>query len=112
MGSVILSSSGTTSCIVGTEVTAYNPTTNRRFDGWFDLSNMVTGDIIEVAVYILLDPLGSYKRYYMQVYTDAQTDNPAKYVPILPSEIGYKITFKQTATTTTAKSIPWRFYEV
>lgn len=110
-----LSANGSTPMIVGTEVTLYNPTTLvKRFDGYVDLSAMATGDTIEIRVYILMDTLGSYKRYNLQTYVDNQdtaTESPLKYIPTLPSDIGYKITAKQT-TGATARTLTWRIYEV
>lgn len=111
MVATILSASGNTTCVIGTEVTAYNPTTFKRFDGYVDLSPMVTGDTIEIRVYVLLDALGSYVLYNVQPLSGVQA-TPLIYIPMLPTDLGWKLTLKQTATTTTAKVIPWRIYEI
>lgn len=97
--------------VVGTEVNVYNPTTIRRFDGYVDLTNMASDDIVELRVYVLLDILGSYIQYNVQTFTGVQTPNALKYIPTLPSDIGYKVTLKQTAGAT-AKVFKYRIYEV
>jgi hypothetical protein len=110
----VLSGTGSTLMVVGTEVTLYNPTSIRRYDGYLDLSTMATGDTIEVRVYVLLDSLGSYVRYGLQTYVDSQntaTESPLKYISTLPSDLGWKLTAKQTAGST-ARTITWRIYEV
>ncbi|HYK46555.1 MAG TPA: hypothetical protein VEV83_15370 [Parafilimonas sp.] len=104
-----LSANGTSTMIIGTEVTLYNPTSIKRFDGYVDLSAMATGDTIELRVYVLIDTLGAYKQYNIQTYADSQT-SPLKYIPTLPSDIGWKLTAKQTLGT--ARTITWRIYEV
>lgn len=108
---VILSATGTSTMIVGTEVTVYNPSTMKRFDGYVDLTPMASDDTVEMRVYVLLDTLGAYIQYNVQSFTGVQTPNALKYIPTLPSDIGYKITLKQTAGAT-AKVFRYRIYEV
>ena len=104
-----LSSSGTQTAVINTEHTLYNPTTNKWFSGWVDLTNMVSGDTVELRVYAIAKTAGSYIQYWIQVYTDAQT-NPLVHIPSYPSDIGWKLTLKQTAGT--ARTYDWRVYEV
>ena len=82
----------------------------KRFDGYIDLTPLTTGDTIEVRVYIQIDVLGSYVQYYVQPFSDAQTPNNLIYIPTLPSDLGWKLTAKQTAGT--ARTLNWRVYEV
>ena len=108
---LVLSSSGSTLLVTGTEVTLYNPTTVKRFDGYVDLTPMASGDTIEIRVYVQIDTLGSYRQYNVQTFTDAQTTYPLLYIPMLPSDIGWKLTAKQI-TGGTARTLTWRIYEV
>lgn len=103
-----LSSSGTQTAVVGTEHTLYNPTTNKWFSAYVDLTNMVTGDTVEIRVSLIVKTAGSYILYSLDTYADAQA-MPLYHAPSLPSDIGWKLTLKQTAGT--ARTFDWRVYE-
>ena len=106
---VTLSNSGTQTAVIGTEHTLYNPTTSKYFTGYIDLTNMVAGDTVEIRVYLIVKASGAYIQYYVATYSDAQT-NDLVYIPALPSDIGYKLTLKQTAGT--ARTYDWRCFEL
>jgi hypothetical protein len=103
-----LSSSGTQTATINTEHTLYNPTTNKWFSGYIDLTNMASGDTTILTVYVITKTAGSYITYYQATYSGAQT-YPLIYFPPLPSDIGYKLTLKQTVGT--GRSYDWRVYE-
>jgi hypothetical protein len=103
-----LSSSGTQTAIIGTEHTLYNPTTNKWFSGYVDLTNMQAADTVELRIYVISKTAGSYILYYMSSYSAVQT-YPLIYFAPLPSDIGYKLTLKQTAGT--GRAYDWRVYE-
>lgn len=105
-----VSSSGSQTATVGTEHTLYNPTTNKWFSGWIDLTNMVGGDTVEVRVLVIIKTAGAYVQYFMQSFSGSQTPNFALHIPSLPSDIGYKLTLKQTAGT--GRVFDWKVYEV
>jgi hypothetical protein len=104
-----LSGNGTQTAVVGTEHTLYNPTTNKFFTAYVDLANMVANDIVELRIYLIAKAAGAYRQYYVQTYTDVQL-NPLIYIAPLPSDIGYKLTLKQTAGT--ARTFDWRVFEI
>jgi hypothetical protein len=106
---VTLSSSGTQTATINTEHTLYNPTTNKFFTGYVDLTNMASGDTVELRVYVIAKTAGAYILYYVQTYTDVQT-NKLVYVAPLPSDIGWKLTLKQTAGT--GRTYDWRVFEM
>jgi len=103
-----LSSSGSQTATLTTEHTLYNPVTNKWFSGYVDLTNMVSGDTTELRVYVIAKTAGSYILYWMSSYSGAQT-YPLIYFPPLPSDIGYKLTLKQTVGT--GRVYDWRVYE-
>jgi hypothetical protein len=104
-----LSSSGTQTSVIGTEQTLYNPTGNKFYTGYIDLTNMASGDTVQVRISLIVKAAGSYILYYLGSYSGVQT-NPLVYLPSLPSDIGYKLTLKQT--TGTVRTYDWRIYEI
>jgi hypothetical protein len=104
-----VSSNGTQTAVVGTEHTLFNPTTNKWFSGWVDLTNMTSTDTVEIRIYVIAKTAGSYIIYTIDSFTGVQTE-PLYHAPSLPSDIGYKCTLKQTAGT--ARTYDWKFYEV
>ena len=69
------SSSGAQLATIGVEHTLYNPTCNKWFSGYVDLSNMKSGDRVELRVYVLVKTAAGspYVQYYVSKYTGAQT---------------------------------------
>lgn len=106
---VTLSSSGTQTATINTEHTLYNPTTSKFFTGYIDLTNMTSTDTVEIRVYLIVKTAGSYILYNIATYAGAQT-TPLVYIPSLPSDIGFKLTLKQTAGT--GRTYDWRIYEI
>lgn len=104
-----VSASGTQTTVIGTEHTLFNPTTNKWFSGYIDVTNMTTGDTVEVRVYTIVKTAGSYILYSLTTLVDAQTLN-LYHIPSFPSDIGFKVTLKQTVGT--ARTYDWKFYEV
>jgi hypothetical protein len=104
-----VSSNGTQTAVIGTEHTLYNPTTNHWFSGIIDLTNMASGDTTEIRVYLIAKTSGSYIQYFMQSFQNAQT-SPLLHIPSLPSDIGWKLTLKQTAGT--GRAYDWKVFEV
>jgi hypothetical protein len=104
-----VSSNGTQTAVIGTEHTLFNPVTNKFFTAYIDLANMAANDIVEIRVSVIAKAAGAYRQYDIQTYADVQL-NPLVYIAPLPSDIGYKITLKQTAGT--ARTYDWKVYEV
>ena len=104
------SSSGTQLATIGVEHILYNPTCNKWFSGYVDLSNMKSGDRVELRVYVLVKTAagGAYVQYYASKYTGTQT-YPLVYIPLYLSDIGWKLTLKQTSGT--GKTFDWSVYE-
>jgi len=106
---VTVSSSGTQTAVIGTEHTLYNPITSRYFTAYIDLTNMTSTDTVEIRVYVIAKTAGSYILYYMSSFSGVQS-NPLLYIPSMPSDIGYKLTLKQTAGT--GRAFDWKVYEI
>jgi|SRR6476469_9630921 len=106
---VTLSSSGTQTAVIGTEHTLFSTATSKYFTGYIDLTNVVAGDTVEIRVSVIAKTAGSYILYFLATYSGAQS-NPLVYLPPLPSDIGYKVTLKQTVGT--ARTYDWRVYEI
>jgi hypothetical protein len=105
-----LTASGTLTAIIGTEHTINNPTGSKWYSAYVDTTNMASGDTTEVRVYLLVKVAGSYIQFYVQTFTNSQTPNQLVYIPPFPSDLGYKLTLKQTAGT--GRNYDWRVYEV
>lgn len=104
-----LSGNGTQTSVIGTEHTLYNPVTNKFFTGYIDLTNMASGDTVEIRVSAIIKTAGSYILYWLGSYTGVQS-NPLIYIPTFPSDIGLRITLKQTVGT--ARNYDYRIYEI
>jgi hypothetical protein len=105
-----LTTSGTqATTVIGTEYTLSNPTGNKFYTAYVDLTNMASGDTVEIRVSAIIKSAGSYILYYLGTYSGAQS-NPLVYIAPLPSDIGWKLTIKQTAGST--RNYDYRVYEV
>lgn len=104
-----LSAEGTQTSVISTEHTLYNPTINKFFTGYIDLTNMASGDTVEIRVSLIVKTAGSYILYWLGTYVDVQT-NPLIYIPTFPSDIGFKLTLKQTSGT--VRNYDYRIYEI
>jgi len=94
------SSSGTQLATIGVEYILYNPTSNKWFSGYVDLSHMKSGDRVELRVYVLVKSADGdyYVEHYVNTYTNVQT-YPLIYIHVYLSDSGWKLTLKQTAGT-------------
>lgn len=104
-----LTTSGTQTATITTEHTLTTQTGNKFYTAYIDLTNMASGDTVEIRASVIVKAAGSHILYYLATYSGAQT-NPLVYIPALPSDISYKITLKQTAGT--GRTYDWRLYEV
>jgi hypothetical protein len=104
-----LTTNGTQTAVIGTEHTLTTQTTNKFFTAYIDLTNMVSGDTVEIRVSLIIKAAGSHILYYLGTYSGAQT-NPLVYIPSLPSDISWKLTLKQT--TGTGRNFDYRVYEI
>lgn len=106
---VTITASGSQVAVIGTEHTLSNPTTNKYFTSYIDLTNMTVTDTVEIRVYVIAKTSGSYIQYYMSSYSGIQA-SPLVYIPSLPSDLGYKLTLKQTAGT--GRTYDFKVYEI
>ena len=63
-------SSGTQLATISVEHILYNPTSNRWFSGYVDLSHMKSGDRVELRVYVLVKSAAGdyYVEHYVNIY--------------------------------------------
>jgi hypothetical protein len=106
----VVTQSGTQTAVINTEHTLTNPTGSKWYSAYVDTTNMTTGDITEIRVYVLIKSAGSYIQYWIDTKVDSQSPNPLVYVPPFPSDLGYKLTLKQTNGT--GRAYDFRVYEV
>jgi hypothetical protein len=104
-----LTTSGTQTATVTTEHTLTTQTNNKFYTAYIDLTNMVSGDTVEIRVSLIVKTAGSHILYYLGTYSGAQT-NPLVYIASLPSDISWKLTLKQT--TGTSRNYDYRIYEI
>lgn len=104
-----LTTSGTQTATVTTEHTLTTQTGNKFYSAYIDLTNMASGDTVEIRVSVIVKTAGSHILYYLGTYSGAQT-NPLVYVASLPSDISWKLTLKQTVGT--GRTYDFRVYEV
>ena len=104
-----LTTNGTQTATITTEHTLTTQTGNKFYTAYIDLTNMASGDTVEIRVSIIVKSAGSHILYYLGTYTGAQT-NPLVYIPSLPSDISWKLTLKQTAGT--GRTYDYRVYEI
>lgn len=104
-----LTTSGTQTATITTEHTLTTQTGNKFYTAYIDLTNMTTGDIVEIRVSVIVKTAGSHILYYLGTYSGAQS-NPLVYIAPLPSDISWRLTLKQTAGT--GRTYDYRIYEV
>jgi hypothetical protein len=104
-----LTTNGTQTATVTTEHTLTTQTGNKFYTAYIDLTNMASGDTVEIRVSLIIKAAGSHILYYLGTYSGAQT-NPLVYIPSLPSDISWKLTLKQT--TGTGRNFDYRVYEI
>ena len=104
-----LTTNGTQAASIGTEHTLTTQTGNKFYMAYIDLTNMASGDTVEIRVSLIIKTAGSHILYYLGTYAGVQT-NPLVYVPTLPSDLSWKLTLKQT--TGTGRNYDYRVLEV
>lgn len=82
----------------GTEQTLFTTTTNAYYGGGVDLSNMASGDQIEIKLYKGYKSAGALVLVDTYPFTDAQA-KPGFEIPMLHAPYGYKLTIKRLAGT-------------
>lgn len=80
----------------GTEQTLFDTTSDNYFAAYVFLHNMVSGDTIEIRVYVLDDQASTMRLYDLYTKTGSQP-SPALYLPTIPAR-EYKVTIKRTAS--------------
>lgn len=104
-----LTTNGTQTATVTTEHTLATLTGNKFYTAYIDLTNMASGDTVEIRVSVIVKTAGSHILYYLGTYSGAQT-NPLVYIAPLPSDLSWKLTIKQTIGT--GRTYDWRIFEV
>jgi hypothetical protein len=94
----------------GTEQTLTEQTGTLEFqlDGYVDLTNMASGDVVVIREYMKIKSTGDYVKYAEETYSDAQSI-PLLHILTKPSRYGLKITLQQTAGT--YKSFDYQFFK-
>ena len=105
----VLTTSGTQTAVITTEHTLTTQTGNKFYTGYVDLTNMQSGDTVEIRVSIIIKAAGSHILYYLGTYSGVQT-NPLVFIPTLPSDISWKLTLRQSVGT--GRNYDWRVFEV
>jgi hypothetical protein len=108
--------SGTQTATIGTEYTLRDETAaeGEVYDAAVDLTNMQSGDALELRLYVKLLSGGTLHRVYYAKFADAQDDesqlvHPVVYVPAMTVAKEWKLTLKQTAGT--GRNYDWTIYK-
>jgi hypothetical protein len=111
--SVLLS--GTQAAVIGTEHVLKDDTSNEGhvLDAAVDLSNLASGDIVELRVYAKLLSGGTLHRAYYARFSDSQDvtssyKNLVIYIPAMTEMKEWELTLKQTAGT--GRNFDWTIY--
>ena len=75
-------------------------------EGWLNLSQMQSGDVIEITEYVTIETEGIY---YKASYSDQQ-EQPILHFPTKKLKGSYKLTLKQTAGT--LRKFPFQFIKM
>jgi hypothetical protein len=108
-------SSGTQTATINTEHVLLDDTTHegKVYDAMIDMTNLTTGDVVEIRVYAKLLVGGTWHRVYYARYGESQDDennfvSPIKYIPALTVMKEWKLTLKQTVGT--GRAFDWSVY--
>lgn len=101
-----LEASGTQTATVGTEHTLASITTPRTLAAYVDLSNMASGDVVEIRVKIKIKSTGALVVFSLDIFQGAQNEPKLFYAPFMPSDLQWDLTLKQTAGT--GRAFDWR----
>lgn len=82
----------------GTEQPLFENTALGEYSGYIFLDNMLSGDTIEIKVYVKDVEDDTYKVYISETYSNALTVPAIRLMPII-AKVGVKVTAKQTAGT-------------
>lgn len=104
-----LTTSGTQSATLTTEHVLTTQTGNKFYTAYVDLTNMQSGDTVEIRVSVIVKTAGNHILYWMGSYSGAQS-NPLVYIAPLPSDISWKLTIKQVSGT--SRDYDWRVFEI
>ena len=109
---MIIEASGTQTAVISTEHTLADLTNTRTYVAYADVSNMVSGDSLELRVYTKVLSGSTLRCLYYQLLTDAQTANGGQLqvaIPV-PSDQEFKFTLKQTAGT--GRAYDWKVVSI
>lgn len=101
-----LDSSGTQTCVVGTEETLSSPTTNGTYVFQWRLNNMAAGDVFELRVYAMTLVSGVLEQIWKGSYGPVVPVNPVVQSPPIASDQQLRFTVKQTAGT--GRAVDWK----
>lgn len=106
---VTVENSGTQTASINTEHSLHTDADAKVFQSFVDLSNMASGDILQVYVYVM--PKGSSTRRlaFFAEYYDAPTEKVAVSPPVA-SAFSYELAIKQTAGT--GRNFDWSVVSV
>jgi len=93
----------------GTEQTVIEVSGLMNLEGYIDLSNMESGDVVALSRYVKIQPDGEYKLHAREVYSGSQPE-PLIRFPFIAGYYGIKITLQQTSGTL-YKEFPYQFFK-
>jgi hypothetical protein len=100
-----LENSGTQTASINTEHTLFTSADNKAFTSYIDLSNMTDGDIVEIRIKVKIKSGGSAILFLKDTLRHVQ-DQPLWHAPLVPSDLQYDLTLKQTGGT--GRVFDWR----
>jgi len=82
-----------TQASTASEVNLFDITDDRSFALWLFTHNMIAGDELLVKVFVKDENSGTMRRYQKYLLVGLQ-DNPAKYIPFVPTK-QYRVTIQR-----------------
>lgn len=80
----------------GTEQTLHSTSTGAHYSATVDLTNLASGDVVEIRVYKKVLTGSTLKQVDIYTFSGTQT-SPNFFIPFVSSPFGYKLTLKQTS---------------
>jgi hypothetical protein len=105
-----VSLSGTKAATVGTEATLTTDTTNATYYFEVDCGAMVSGDIVELRIYLTTLSAGTSRVAWLNTIGPSPPICPISVSPCQASNISIAVSLKQTAGT--ARSYPWKLLRI
>lgn len=105
-----VSSSGSQTAVIGTEHTLTTDVTNGTYYYEVDITNLATGDILELRIYTVTLVAGTLRLAWKSTFGPVQPVQDICPSPPQPSDQSIRVTLKQVAGT--GRVWPWKLLRI